>query len=438
MENKTMGSFIAVLRKSRGMTQKELAELLNVSDKAVSRWEREESMPDIGLLPILADIFEVTCDELLRGERQPKADREEAPQKREHRIHLLLKRRKNRFQAFSILPLALSLLGFLLAVCFNFLLHRATMGFYAMLFGLLPAFFFQIALYFYFKGECDTDDLDSPEVFRFQKMLRDRTVKTCCLFGVLFGFCLPLLLFGQMDYFDYIAVLSETMAPEGFIADTETTVYTGLPSLGTVAIGLNADTWLWQGSIGAFVFAFIGFLTDYFIRRNDVRKQRYQTTPESFQHYQRSCLSLGKHLLLLAILLLGTWEASEMLQQKLELLFLTETVQFDNFEDFKNYMETPPEDMYEGVIELRQQLNKYHKEVYDEDGTLLCEYRQLNDHVTKITYGKDHKLPIKVYTEVDASAATQKAEDLMKLRPVLLAAECGVVLFLFFRKQKTQ
>ena len=127
-----------------------------------------------------------------------------------------------------------------------------------------------------------------------------------------------------------------------------------------------------------------------------------------------------------------------MLQQKLELLFLTETVQFDNFEDFKNYMETPPEDMYEGVIELRQQLNKYHKEVYDEDGTLLCEYRQLNDHVTKITYGKDHKLPIKVYTEVDASAATQKAEDLMKLRPVLLAAECGVVLFLFFRKQKTQ
>lgn len=79
MENKTMGSFIAVLRKSRGMTQKELAELLNVSDKAVSRWEREESMPDIGLLPILADIFEVTCDELLRGERQPKADREEAP-----------------------------------------------------------------------------------------------------------------------------------------------------------------------------------------------------------------------------------------------------------------------------------------------------------------------------------------------------------------------
>ncbi len=40
MEKKTMGSFIAILRKARGMTQKDLAELLNVSDKAVSRWEQ--------------------------------------------------------------------------------------------------------------------------------------------------------------------------------------------------------------------------------------------------------------------------------------------------------------------------------------------------------------------------------------------------------------
>ena len=42
---------------------------VNVSDKAISRWEREESMPDITLIPVLADIFEVTCDDLLRGEK---------------------------------------------------------------------------------------------------------------------------------------------------------------------------------------------------------------------------------------------------------------------------------------------------------------------------------------------------------------------------------
>ena len=69
MEKKTTGQFLSVLRKAKRMTQKELAELLNVSDKAVSRWERDESMPDILLLPVLADIFDVTCDELLRGEK---------------------------------------------------------------------------------------------------------------------------------------------------------------------------------------------------------------------------------------------------------------------------------------------------------------------------------------------------------------------------------
>ena len=69
MEKNTTGRFLSTLRKAKGMTQRELAELLNVSDKAVSRWERDESMPDILLLPVLADIFEVTCDELLRGER---------------------------------------------------------------------------------------------------------------------------------------------------------------------------------------------------------------------------------------------------------------------------------------------------------------------------------------------------------------------------------
>ena len=69
MEKKTLGSFLAALRKSNGMTQKELAERLCVSDKAVSRWERDETYPDLTLIPVIADIFGVSSDELLRGER---------------------------------------------------------------------------------------------------------------------------------------------------------------------------------------------------------------------------------------------------------------------------------------------------------------------------------------------------------------------------------
>ena len=78
MEAKTIGKFITALRKANGMTQKDLAEKLNVSDKTISRWERDEGAPDLSMIPVIAEIFNVTCDELLRGERKSPAEREAA------------------------------------------------------------------------------------------------------------------------------------------------------------------------------------------------------------------------------------------------------------------------------------------------------------------------------------------------------------------------
>ena len=68
MEN-TIGKRIAHLRKQRGLTQEELSEKLNVSAQAVSKWENDQSCPDILLLPALARLLGVTVDELLSGER---------------------------------------------------------------------------------------------------------------------------------------------------------------------------------------------------------------------------------------------------------------------------------------------------------------------------------------------------------------------------------
>lgn len=70
MNNKTLGEFLAELRKEKGITQRELAEFLNVSDKTISHWERDENSPDLSVIPILAEYFGVSCDELLRGERK--------------------------------------------------------------------------------------------------------------------------------------------------------------------------------------------------------------------------------------------------------------------------------------------------------------------------------------------------------------------------------
>ena len=79
MDKKSIGAFIAALRKANGMTQKDLAELLHVSDKTVSRWEVGDGAPDLALIPVIAEIFGVTCDELLRGERRPAAANETTP-----------------------------------------------------------------------------------------------------------------------------------------------------------------------------------------------------------------------------------------------------------------------------------------------------------------------------------------------------------------------
>ena len=60
---------IRKLRHNLNLSQEQLAERLGVRFQAVSKWERDERMPDISLLPAIAEIFGITTDELLRGER---------------------------------------------------------------------------------------------------------------------------------------------------------------------------------------------------------------------------------------------------------------------------------------------------------------------------------------------------------------------------------
>ena len=64
----TVAKNIVRLRQASGMTQAELAAKLNYSDKAVSKWERGESLPDVAVLAKIADLFQVSLDWLVRGE----------------------------------------------------------------------------------------------------------------------------------------------------------------------------------------------------------------------------------------------------------------------------------------------------------------------------------------------------------------------------------
>ena len=74
MEQEKIGRFILELRKKQNLTQKELAEKLGVTDRAVSKWENGRGMPDVSLMKPLCDILGITVSELLGGERIDKQD----------------------------------------------------------------------------------------------------------------------------------------------------------------------------------------------------------------------------------------------------------------------------------------------------------------------------------------------------------------------------
>ena len=69
MDPKVFGTFIAKRRKEKNMTQADLAEKLNVTDKAVSRWERGIGFPDINTIEPLASALEISVPELMKSER---------------------------------------------------------------------------------------------------------------------------------------------------------------------------------------------------------------------------------------------------------------------------------------------------------------------------------------------------------------------------------
>ncbi len=80
MNNQTLGTMIATLRKEHNMTQLQLAEKMGVTDKAVSKWERDLSCPDVDSLPRLAEIFGITVDEMLHVRENS------APQQKEDKV----------------------------------------------------------------------------------------------------------------------------------------------------------------------------------------------------------------------------------------------------------------------------------------------------------------------------------------------------------------
>ena len=129
MENNRMGEFLAALRKSKGYTQQEVADTLGVSNKTVSSWETGASCPDISMLPVLAELYGVTCDEIIHGRRLG-AEETPSPSKRKKATERLLQRQKTNLFTLSWIAGGLAGLAFLLTSIVGYAALKSLLAFF--------------------------------------------------------------------------------------------------------------------------------------------------------------------------------------------------------------------------------------------------------------------------------------------------------------------
>ena len=200
MEKKTIGKFISALRKANGMTQKELGEKLFVSDKTVSRWECDECTPELSLIPSIAEIFGITTDELLRGERN-NPDREAATEdvasrqkaKSDKQFKLMLHSRKKKFINLYLISIGLIIVGLITAMICNLGFSKGLLGFCLASVFFVAATICQICFTVSFRLLIDEEETDHAE--EIKKANTDMVFSSVKIFfGILltFAFCLPI------------------------------------------------------------------------------------------------------------------------------------------------------------------------------------------------------------------------------------------------------
>lgn len=111
MDRDKLGKFISVQRKNKGFTQQKLAEELNISNKTISKWETGEGYPDITIVPRLAEVLEVTPNELLSCESDNKKVNGKLVEDDAERNKYLANKIALRFQNLCIISCAVGLLG---------------------------------------------------------------------------------------------------------------------------------------------------------------------------------------------------------------------------------------------------------------------------------------------------------------------------------------
>lgn len=191
MTKTNIGEFIAALRKSSGYTQQEVADRLGVSNKTVSSWETGASCPDISMLPAIAELFGVTCDELLRGERIPADEPPQiAERKREKALAFRTARYKNSASTAALVSVGLSAAGILLTLVLGIGANRSNLGFWIGTLFLLAAVL-TVCIWcrrIRFLAFCGGEEESPAELRGYIFRMQGRALLFC---AAAFGFILP-------------------------------------------------------------------------------------------------------------------------------------------------------------------------------------------------------------------------------------------------------
>lgn len=203
MERKSIGSFIAVLRKANGLTQRELADRLGVSDKAVSRWERDETAPDLYLIPVIAEIFGVTSDELLRGERAGEGapPPEKLAEKTDRQIKTVLKAVRTKFLTKTLICMLVAVVGLLAAMLCNFAFYKGKLGFCIGLIFFVTAVVTEVIFAMLAFSGLDAEEFEGAHLAETRKYIIKKTETLIFLVFIIFAYTLPLPIAAEQTHF---------------------------------------------------------------------------------------------------------------------------------------------------------------------------------------------------------------------------------------------
>ena len=394
MEKKTMGSFISALRRAAGMTQRELGERLFVSDKTVSRWERDECTPELALIPVIADLFGVTADELLRGERNGATNTPEGEehrgepsdyqkQKSDRAFRALLERRAVKYHNQSLASVGLALVGLIVAAIIDLGFLRAQIAFWSSLCFPVGAVIIQLIFRnnaYMRRADADEDDEMTDEardgrIAAYNARCLYTAKNVCLTCACIFAFCLPL---AVLTYGAYV--------------------------------GLSLGSWLLYGAGYASVAFIVGYCTwELFVRRALVRRGAIVMDEKQTNGYAAERRLLKRSLSVLIAVGAVVLVASTVAQSLDASRFAAHQI-FDTKEDFIAFAEVEDEDgvlvghgfftdVYESPVSAAPNVNVDDVMVEFEDGAVEDVWPpEEDDYLLRPFYGRDGNLAF-TYTD---------------------------------------